>query len=201
MDGLVRIFESAIAHAISGSSLEFVGNIFTVGDLVTNTMMLKDKIFANKLKRFILRVRESDITKKDIEQFNKKHLTNLEKKKELVRIVIDMIDKEISNSQVDVIAALTVSYIKEKITFEQFISLMFALKMFNPSAYSSLKKLGETNFSYNGPLYENEAMLIAAGLASRHGNLLRVNDLGKDLYEYGIKPYFDNNNEDNNDEH
>lgn len=191
MDDLVRIFELVVNGTLPRTPIELINYACTLIELVAHIRDVRDKIVTNKCKRFFSRV--VNIPEEDRQKFIDEHNANPKKKEEMVRIVFDMIDKAISDNQIDVIAELVISYIQGKITFEQLTCIMFAMKMLNPSAYPSLKRLAETNFVYNGRLYESEALLLAAGVASRHGNQLRVNDIGRNLYEYGIKPYYDKN--------
>ena len=109
---------------------------------------------------------------------------------------IKSIEKHTEYAQIDVMTNLFKNYIEKKISWENFRSLCFCLKNFHPDGYNYFKVMAnEPNWTmtYDSSKINQdyEAMFLMAGIGHRMGsNKFIVTELGRKLYEFGIKEHF-----------
>ncbi|QCS51198.1 hypothetical protein [Priestia flexa] len=151
---------------------------------------VRDWHYAKKLHTFLLEFQNDnyDITK--LEKY-REELRNDKKKQRVVEHLMVNIDRVTVEIKVKVLAKLFEGYLNKEndIDWNQFVALTVCLDSLNPAGFSYLHHMAGTQHwsIHNTDASEGEVLLVAAGLGTRVGDNFRVFDLGRKLYNHGIK--------------
>lgn len=157
-------------------------NISKAGIAISNL------IFAKKLIQFLQAVNNHS-DERFREAFVKKVLSDNSKHSQVAEHLIEIINRTAYDHQLKIVANLLDAYVSDKLEWDEFQTLTF---MLSQAPISAMKVLDEfSKFTPPFATHERpkwEGLLIGFGFADRHGTLLKVNEYGRNLHEFGIKP-------------
>jgi hypothetical protein len=145
--------------------------------------------YAKKLFRFLLDFQNDNYDITELEKYRHELNTDRNKKRVVEHLMVS-IDRITVENKVTVLAKLFEAYLDKNIEgWDRFVALTVCLDNLNPAGFLFLHEMSKkehwANNSTNSS--EGEVLLIAAGIGSRVGSSFRVFDLGRQLYNHGIK--------------
>lgn len=158
---------------------------------------------AKKLLIFIQEFNSSNIDPLKMKKFKSKFETDRKFRQKTIEQVIVFNDRFLELNKANICAQLFISYIEEKITWDEFRKLNTHLDFLRIESFSFMENLESTNYEVSqdkggDKKFEEQAMLQSSGIAREtsawsHGFI--VNAEGIKLYELGIKPFRKKNTE------
>lgn len=147
-----------------------------------------------KIIHFLDEINQGAISEENKLQFLQKIEKNKKYKYKVLETILVRIENFTEINQTRVFANLFVTYVNNKISFEELNKLTFILNMLHPNGYLYLNKLAtSTNWKWRTQFFEeDECYLLASGVAHRKGAALSINQDGQNLYNFGIAPVMDN---------
>ncbi|PGK22440.1 hypothetical protein CN902_26415 [Priestia megaterium] len=151
---------------------------------------VRDWHYAKKLHTFLLEFQSDNYDITNLENY-REELKDDKKKQRVVEHLMVIIDRVAIEIKVKVLAKLFEGYLNKdnNINWDRFVALTVCLDSLNPAGFLYLHNMSKTenwNISTINAT-EGEVLLAAAGLGTRVGNSFQVFDLGRQLYNHGIK--------------
>lgn len=152
---------------------------------------VRDWHYGKKLTTFLLEFQKDNHDITTLENY-REELKNDKKKQRVIEHLVVTIDRVAIEIKVKVLAKLFEGYLNKEngIDWNRFVALTVCLDSLNPAGFKFLDKMSkELNWYLDAPYgtSEGEVLLTAAGLGIRNGNRFQVFDLGRKLYDHGIK--------------
>ena len=153
---------------------------------------IRDKANLKKLLVFLKEFHSKEISNEDFQKFEEKFRTNQKFKEKTLEHILIFIDRINVTEKSKVLGRLFGSHIQGKMDWDRFIALSICLENIHPNSFAFLEKLSKQDWivreqAYTSRDYEKEGLLSSAGISFTHGNFFTVNQLGRDLFEFGIK--------------
>ncbi len=191
--------EIFIDDIISNETIKEIPVIRSIVGIVKGGIAINQFWFAKKLLIFIQNFNNKEIEKSALVKFKKKIETNDRFGKKVAEQLMVNIDRNIEIKQTQIIANLFRAYVSEKITYEQFSSILITLDRLNPKAYSAFFALEKIDFDINESNhkeigardFELESLISIGGFAIKPSSWFsgfKLTDDGAKLFEFGIKP-------------
>lgn len=140
-----------------------------------------------KILTFFREFNSSIIQSDKLEKFKSKFSEDKNYQSKVIEVIVLLNERFIQTEKSKILAKLLISYIEEKISWDDFNDLCVVLDNIHPKGLCFLKKMAKENFYNHGRDQEGEALMFSCGIGHRHGSLFIINDFGKKLYEYGLK--------------
>lgn len=175
--------------------IPFVKTIYSLGKIGYS---IKERFFVKKLLTFLQEFHTNQIDENTLEEFKIKFATDKKYKDKIVENLLVYTDAFLNIEKSKIFANLFYHYISGKYDWLYFIGLADCLNAINVTAFEFLKELAEIEYEIaelpeerkiprNG---EKEALLYSCGIAyerSSWSSSFNISQIGKDLYEYGIR--------------
>ncbi|MBT2278612.1 hypothetical protein J7E51_11555 [Priestia megaterium] len=151
---------------------------------------VRDWHYAKKLHTFLLEFQSDNYDITNLEKY-REELNDDKKKQRVVEHLMVTIDRVAVEIKVKILARLFEGYLNKEnnIDWNRFVALTVCLDNLNPAGFLYLHRMAETRHwsIHNTDASEGEVLLVAAGLGTRVGDNFRVFDLGRQLYNHGIR--------------
>jgi len=175
--------------------IPFVKTLYSLGKIGYS---IKERFFVKKLLTFLQEFHSKEIQVDKLIAFRLKFETDKKYKEKVVENLLVYTDTFLNIEKAKIFANLFRSYINEIYDWKYFLGLADCLNSININAFDFLKELSEIDYEIsetpenrklprNG---EKEALLYSCGIAyerSSWSSSFNISQVGKDLYEYGIK--------------
>jgi hypothetical protein len=155
---------------------------------------IRDKVNLKKLLVFLKEFHSKEISDENFQKFEEKFRNNPKFKEMIIEHILVFIDRINGTEKSKILGRLFGNHIQGKIDWNRFIALSICLENIHPNSFAFLEKLSKQDWivreaAYTSRDHEKEGLLSAAGISFTHGNFFTVNQLGRDLFEFGIKEY------------
>lgn len=158
---------------------------------------IKAKHDLEKLKKFLEKLQNANITKKELEEYANKNLKNKKDIQNEVEKVILLLNKFTDETKSNILGNLYVNLIRENINYNEFRTYCELLNNFIVADSSTLKELIENKPTFHDKYekYHSAARLISLGLIYNsatfwmdNNNVPRfiITEDGKKFYKYGL---------------
>lgn len=188
------VLDSFLADGIL-KEIPFVKTIYAVGKIGAS---IKERFFVKKLFVFLKEFHNQNIDAQKLNKFRLEFNSDEKYRNEITEQIMIYLDALLTLEKSKILAKLFKAHIDGNIDWQYFNHLSICLDSINPKAFSFLQQLSNHNFKIdeektsrgiprNG---ENEALLYACGVAyqtSSWSSGFNVSELGKDLYNFGMK--------------
>jgi len=197
LDLSVDYAEIGIDELIDGTLKEipFVKTIYSVSKIGYS---IKEKFFVKKLLTFLQELHSGILDEIKLEEFKNKLDSDKKYKNKVIENLIVYTDAFLNIEKAKIFANLFREHINGKYDWKYFLGLTDCLNSINISAFDFLKEMAEINYEIsedsderaiprNG---EKEALLYSCGIAyerSSWSSSFNISQIGKDLFEFGIK--------------
>lgn len=181
---------------IENEALKEIPLVKSVVGVIKAGISINQFFFAKKLLSFIQEFNSKTLDPAKREKFQDRILKDHKFRKKVAEQTMVFIDRHIVITKTQVLAQLFSSFVENKISFDQYVSLSISLEKVHPDSFNFLKELSETNFEVSqdkkgDKKFDEQALLLSSGIAREtsawsHGFI--VSEDGKQLYELGIKP-------------
>ena len=198
--------EVALDSILEDGILKDVPIISTVISGVKTALAIRDKRFVKKTLVFLQEINSGHADPEKVEEFREKLMHDKSYNEKITELIITMIDNHLQEIQSKVFARLVISHINGEIDYEMLLTLSVTLDKLHPAGYEGLRSLDResgssgnisgiqsSDFSKYGFNSMYEGLLFSAGVVTRFGTALHVNDIGKYLYKYGIRHLYSSN--------
>lgn len=181
---------------IESEALKEIPLVKSAVGIIKAGISINQFFFAKKLLSFIQEFNSKTLDPAKREKFQDRILKDHKFRKKVTEQTMVFIDRHIVITKTQVLAQLFSSFVEDKISFDQYVSLSLSLEKVHPDSFNFLKELSETNFEVSqdkkgDKKFDEQALLLSSGIAREtsawsHGFI--VSEDGKQLYELGIKP-------------
>jgi len=169
--------------------IPIVKTVFTSINIV-NT--IRDKANLKKLLVFLREFHKNELSNKDFEKFKNKFNNDKKYRERVIEHILIIVDRINGTDKSKVFANLFTNHINKNIDWERFVALSICLENIHPSSFKFLEELStkdwrivdNTNAKEN---YEKKGLLFSAGIGFSYIANFTVTQLGRDLFEFGIK--------------
>lgn len=193
IDTAIDYAEIGLDQLIDNELLSEIPIIKTVVGITKTGLMIKERHFIKKLLTFLSEFHSNDIDQKKLKEFQIKIKTDFKYQEKVIDQIIILNDRFLEEIKSKILAKLFISHIENKIDWNHFKSLTFCLDSLNPEAIGYLNELEKIDFKTkegNKRDDDREAVLFSSGIAyltSSWSSSLNISQIGKDLFNYGIK--------------
>jgi len=162
----------------------------TAAALFKTGMAIRERHFIKKLLHFLHEFHADTTANKENVEFRERINSDLPFREKVVGHLLVIIDRYVTIEKAQIVARLFRSHIAGEISWEDFVSLSIVIDALQPSGYKFLEEMSAavTPFSYHGSARDEEALLSAAGIGTRHGTKFSVTRLGQTLFNQGLMP-------------
>ncbi|MFG4001930.1 hypothetical protein [Flavobacterium aquidurense] len=172
-----------------------IKTIYSIGKI---GFSIKERFFVKKLFVFLQEFHNQNITPQKLNAFKAKFNSDEKYRNKVTEQLMIFTDSFLTVDKSKVLAKLFKSYIDGHFDWEYFLHLSTCLNSIHPKTFPFLQQLSNHNFKISEePTQrgiprdgENEALLYSTGIAfetSSWSSGFNVSQLGKDLFNYGIK--------------
>lgn len=179
-DAMEIIIDNVLADGI----LKDIPVVNTIKSVIKAGFSIRERAFLSKLFQFM---NSSSIDRNSM-QF-KKFFAKVDKKNqknELSRYLLELIDKTTEYQKIPLYSKIFDFIINNELDWKNFYYLSISLDKLHPIGIGFLNELMENSNkdgkSINVPRDEREGFLTSAGLTSRYGKQVHINEYGKKLY-------------------
>ena len=189
--------EIGMDEIIDGTLKEilFVKSIYSCGKIGYS---IKERFFVKKLLTFLKEFHSKILDEDKLNEFRNKFDTDTKYKTKVIENLLVYTDAFLNIEKSKIFANLFREYVNGKFEWMYFVCLADCLNSINISAFDFLKEMSEIEFEIkespnqrkvprNG---EKEALLYSCGIAyerSSSSSSFNISQVGKELYEFGIK--------------
>ena len=156
-----------------------------IKSIVEAGFSIRDRLFLRKLFLFMKSSSVDRNSFKYIKFMDKIKKDNM--KNELTQYLIELIDKTTDQIKIPIFSKLFDSIIEKELNWSEFYYLSICLNNLHPLGIDFIREImAKKNVSENINISRDnrESFLLSAGLTSRNGGQMCLNDYGKKLYEY-----------------
>ncbi len=152
---------------------------------------IRDKHFTKKLCIFLKELHSNKLDKAKLEQFKDKFNCDTKYREKVMENIVVMNDRFVDNQKSKILANLFVSYIEEKIDWDDYLELNHCLEQLSPKTLLIFHELAELDFIIpNGHALDTQSIrgiLMSAGILSTMdgSNYSFRNSISHDLYVMG----------------
>lgn len=175
--------------------IPFVKTLYSIGKIGSS---IKERFFIKKLFIFLKELHTQTVNPQKLIEFKTKFDSDENYKNTITEQIMIYLDSFLTNEKSKILAKLFSAYVEGHFDWSHFNHLSICLDSINPKAFVFLQQLASCNFKIteepsqreiprNG---ENEALLYACGVAyetSSWSSGFNISQLGKDLYNFGVK--------------
>lgn len=192
LDLAVDYAEIAIDNILENEIIKELPVVKTLAGLIRGGLAIKERFFLKKLLVFLKEFHEAEIDDERLKKFKERFSSNDRFKEKVTENILVFIERFESSIKSKVLARLFKSYIDDKLDWQKFVNLSICLDNLHPIGFDVLDQLSrEKHWVKSSPAgIDGEAFIIGAGLGIRTGTHFRILELGKELFEFGIKPIF-----------
>lgn len=155
-----------------------------------------NKLNTKKIIHFFQTLNSSKINDEDYNEFLYKYNSDKEYQDKVIETIVFLNERFLQIEKSKILANLIAAHIKKELSWEELSNILPILDTIHPITFSALKDLYESNWTinvtpsqeYQNYFLPNEALLVACGILNRQGTRVKVEKLGQQLYEFGIKP-------------
>jgi hypothetical protein len=187
---LDEIFSDGILKEIP-----IVKTLYSIGKI---GLSIRERFFVKKLLVFLKEFHSQNISEENMETLKKRFNSDIKYRDKVTEHIIVFTETFLHIEKSKIHAKLFKSYIEGNFEWSHFIHLSTCLNSLNPKAFPFLIQLSKYNFTIPEDIsgedmqrdFENEPLLSASGIAYDAGvwsSGYYVTELGKDLFNYGIK--------------
>lgn len=192
--------EMGIDQLFTDELLKEVPIIKTAATLVKIGINVREKFFVKKLLTFLKEFHTSQIDPQKLSEFKNTFDIDSKKREKITEQLLIFLDAHLTIEKSQILAKLFRAHIEGNFDWAYFCSLATSLDRLHPHSIQFLHYL--SNYQFKIPMnperdrlgivrdHGNESLLSASGLAggtSVWDSMFEVSDMGKDLFNYGIK--------------
>lgn len=173
--------------------LKEVPLVKTAVALFKTGIAIRDWHFVQKLLTFLKEFHQNSTEGQGTRAFREKINSDSEFRDKVASHLLVILDRYVTTEKAQILAHLFRAHVNGEISWDDFVSLSEILDALHRSSYGFLRELAAsaTPFYYHVTSRPEEALLSAAGIATRYGSKFSVTPLGQMLYSKGILPVFD----------
>ena len=174
--------------------IPFVKSIYSIYKLGVG---IKEFHFTKKFMTFLREFHSQTIADEKLNEFKQKFRDDRKYREKITETLIIYNDAFLQVEKSRILAKLFSAYIEGKFDWDHFNHLSVCLNVANPKIFSFLDELSKNDFQVpeNKPegmvlKLDMQAMVIASGLgytSSVWSSGFKLSDLGKDLYNFGLR--------------
>jgi hypothetical protein len=175
--------------------IPIIKSLYAVGKIGYS---IKERFFVKKLFVFLQEYHNQNITHQKLNKFKAEFNSDEKYRNKVTEQIMVFTDSFLTVDKAKILAKLFKSYIDGNFDWDYFLHLSTCLNSIHPKTFPFLQQLSSHNFkileepSQRGIPRdgENEALLYSTGIAyesSSWSSGFNVSQLGKDLYNFGIK--------------
>lgn len=165
--------------------IPIISSIISAGKL---GFTINNILFLNKFMTFI-KSSENIKNSQAFDSFREK-ISDPKQKEKISNHLLELIDKTIVEEKIKIYSKLFDKFVKNEINWERFYILtltVYDLHILGIEFLKELLKDFDLKKTKGVPRDYREGYLSTAGLSQRNGAQIKISDLGKELFEFGIK--------------
>ncbi|MDV3753392.1 hypothetical protein CMU20_00005 [Elizabethkingia anophelis] len=175
--------------------IPFVKTLYSFGKIGYS---IRERFFVKKLLTFLQEFHSKEIQIDNLNNFKNRFDSDEKYKEKVVENLLVYTDTFLNIEKAKIFAKLFRNYINEKYDWKYFLGLADCLNSVNINAFDFLREMAEVDYEISETPEERkiprngdkEALLYSCGIAyqsSTWSSSFNISQVGKDLYEYGIK--------------
>ncbi|MCK4665066.1 MAG: hypothetical protein KAT68_19515 [Bacteroidales bacterium] len=150
-----------------------------------------DRHKTQKILSFFKEFHSQSINKEKLNNFKNKFNEDVNFQNRVVELIILLNERFLHVEKSKILANLIIAHIEEHISWEKLLDITFVLDNIHPNGFDFLKKMSIQKYPWSSNEFrfiEEESLMFACGIGLRQGNRFQITEMGKILYDYGIKP-------------
>ena len=182
------MIEIGIDNILDEGILKDIPIVNSLRSIVKAGFSISERLFLKKLSKFMV----SSKTDRNSEKFKNfiKKIESKNEKDELSLYLLELLDKTTEQIKIPLYSKLFDYIINNELDWNDFFHLSICLNNLHPLGIDFIKEImgnATSKENINIPRDYRENFLSSAGLSSRYGAQIHLNELGKKLYSYCIK--------------
>ena len=159
---------------------------------ITNSIIDRHKV--KKILSFFKEFHSKTIDETKLNSFKEKFKNDSKYQKKVVELIILSNERFLQIEKSKILANLIKAHIEESLTWKELQDISYVLDMIHPLGFDFLRKMSkEERWNNHGQEKDGEALMFACGVGHRYGTSFSIQPLGQKLFNYGIKPFTENN--------
>lgn len=184
--------EIALDSIIEDDLISEIPIVKTVATVYKIGAAIKERIILKNLLVFFKEFHSGDVEKKKLANFHHKLLSNENYRKKICEIIIIYNERFTETIKSKVVAQLLLSHINQELEFKNFNNLVMIVDSIHPEGIKELANFGRDkkwgNISLQkGVDMSNASLITASGIANISGHLIKITEMGKELFQFGLK--------------
>jgi hypothetical protein len=173
----------------------FIKTIYSIGKIGES---IRERFFVKKLFSFLKQFHQNSLSEEVVRDFRVRFTNDKDYRNEVTEQLMIYIDSFLTTEKSKILAKLFSAHLAGHYDWPHFNHLATCLNSMHPKVFPFLHTLSQYDFQIPEKRTENdlkrdlesEALLTASGIAyeaSVWSSAFRVSEIGKDLYNFGIK--------------
>ena len=183
--------EIGIDSFLDNEIIKDIPVVKTIFSLVKTGLAIRERCFAKNFLTFLNQYHCGKLDQKEKDEFFKKYNDDSSYREKIVSLLVKINDRYFESDQSQIAGNLFVAYVKNLISWEDYVILCRCLEGYMPFVSSYLNELESEEVPYHNPNLQpgdqTAAILQACGMGYLWGSNFYATTFGILIHQYGIK--------------